>query len=269
VDDGTDCTFDGVSGVCVSGVCGDNLCEGVVCEDDGNECTDDVCNFADGTCNVPDGTSCNAGACLDGACTALTTVGGEVFLNTNSERTPAVGATVSVVGTSLSTTTDDDGKFSFDVFPGGWFFQASKEDTWGYVSPWTVPTSVLLLRVWADEVMTHFEQELGVDIDETKGNVWMDFYPGASYLGGETATFSESYDFASTFDANGSLVLSEKLLPDGDSTLQFFNMDLTEELTVTPVGVEGVNTCRLDKPGIVYPVMAKSVTFVSPICEPL
>ena len=122
VDDGTDCTFDGVSGVCVSGVCGENLCEGVVCEDDGNECTDDVCNFADGTCNVPDGAACGSGACLDGACTVLTTVSGEVILFTDlGPATPAADATVSVVGTSLSTTTDDDGNFSFDVFAGDWF----------------------------------------------------------------------------------------------------------------------------------------------------
>jgi hypothetical protein len=241
-----------------------------VCEDDGNECTGDVCNFADGTCNVSDGTSCSTGACLDGACTALATVSGEVFLNTNSERTPAAGVTVSVVGTSLSTTTDDDGRFSFDVFAGDWFFQPSKVGTWGRIALATVPMTgleFLMFSVNADEVLTHFEQELRIDIDETKGAVWMDFYPGASYLGGETATLSESYDFASTYDANDNLVLSDKLLLDGDSTLQFFNVDLTEELTVTPVGVEGVNTCSLDRPGTVYPVLAKSVTFVSPSCE--
>ena len=47
---GTECTFDGVAGVCVSGVCGENLCEGVVCEDD-DACTNDTCDYVDGTCD--------------------------------------------------------------------------------------------------------------------------------------------------------------------------------------------------------------------------
>jgi hypothetical protein len=49
---GTDCTFDGVAGVCVSGECGENLCEGVVCEDD-DVCTDDTCDYVDATCEFP------------------------------------------------------------------------------------------------------------------------------------------------------------------------------------------------------------------------
>ena len=273
VDDGRVCSFDGLSGVCVSGVCGENLCEGVVCEDDGNECTGDICNFADGTCNVPDGTACGSGACLDGACTALAPVSGEVILFTDlGPATPAADATVSVVGTSLSTTTDDEGRFSFDVFPGDWFFQPSKEGTWGRIDLETVPMTgqeFLQFSVTADALVTQFEQELGVDIDDTKGAVSMDFYPDHSGLGGETATLSESYEFGSTEDANGNFVLSDKLLPDGSSTLQFWNVDLTQELTVTPMGVEGVNQCRLSMPGTLYPVIAKAATFVIPVCEPV
>jgi hypothetical protein len=272
VDDGTGCSFDGAVGVCVSSVCGENLCEGVVCEDDDNECTGDVCNVADGTCNVPDGTACGSGACLDGDCTALTTVSGTVRLHPDDvgPSVPAADATVSVVGTSLSTTTDDDGNFSFDVFAGDWFLHASKEGTWTRIDLHNVPTSGsqdLSLSVTADAVMTQFEQALGRNIDDTKGAVWMDFYPGHSGLGGETATLSESYEFGSTPGANGEPVLSDKLLPDGDSTLQFWNVDLTQELTVTPMGVEGVNQCRLSMPGTLYPVIAKAATFVIPHCE--
>jgi len=273
VDDGRVCSFDGFSGVCVSGVCGENLCEGVVCEDDGNECTGDICNFADGTCNIPDGTACGSGACLDGACTALAPVSGEVILFTDlGPATPAADVTVSVVGTLLSTTTDDDGNFSFDVFAGDWFLHASKEGTWTRINLHNVPTSGaqdLHLSVTADAVVAQFEQAVGRKIDDTKGAVWMDFYPSDSGLGGETATLSESYGFATTEDANGNFVLSDKLLPDGDSTLQFWNVDLTEELTVMPIGVEGVNQCRLSMPGTLYPVIAKAATFVIPVCEPV
>ena len=275
VDDGRVCSFDGLSGVCVSGVCGESLCEGVACEDGGNECTGDICNFADGTCNVPDGTACGSGACLDGDCTALTTVSGTVRLQPDlyvGPSVPAADVTVSVVGTSLSTTTDDDGNFSFDVFAGDWFLHASKEGTWTRIDLHNVPTSGtqdLSLSVTADAAMTQFEQALGRNIDDTKGAVWMDFYPGHSGLGGETATLSESYEFGSTEDANGNFALSDKLLPDSSSTLQFWNVDLTQELTVTPMGVEGVNQCRLSTPGTLYPVIAKAATFVIPVCEPV
>jgi len=50
VDNGTDCTFDGLAGVCVAGVCGENLCEDVVCED-ADSCTDDACDYVDGICD--------------------------------------------------------------------------------------------------------------------------------------------------------------------------------------------------------------------------
>ena len=49
---GTECTFNGLSGVCASGVCGENLCEGVACDDD-DACTDDKCNYVDGMCYFP------------------------------------------------------------------------------------------------------------------------------------------------------------------------------------------------------------------------
>lgn len=275
VDDGTGCSFDGTVGVCVFGVCGENRCEGVVCEDDGNECTGDVCNFADGTCNVPDGTACGSGACLDGDCTALTTASGTVRLHPDlyvGASVPAADVTVSVVGTLLSTTTDDDGNFSFDVFAGDWFLHPSKEGTWSRIDLHNVPTSGaqdLHLSVNADAVVAQFEQAVGRRIDDTKGAVWMDFYPDHSGIGGETATLSESYDFGSTPGANGEPVLSDKLLPYGDSTLQFWNVDLTQELIVTPMGVEGVNQCRLYEPGTLYPVIAKAATFVIPVCEPV
>jgi hypothetical protein len=64
---GTDCTFDGVAGVCVAGVCGENLCLDVVCEDD-DPCTDDICDYVDGTCDFPptvcdDGDDCTEDTC--------------------------------------------------------------------------------------------------------------------------------------------------------------------------------------------------------------
>jgi hypothetical protein len=47
---GTDCTYDGLDGVCVNGVCGENLCEDVVCEE-ADRCVQGSCDFVDGTCD--------------------------------------------------------------------------------------------------------------------------------------------------------------------------------------------------------------------------
>jgi hypothetical protein len=64
---GTDCTFDGLSGVCVSGECGENLCKDVVCDDD-DACTDDECDYVDGTCYFPPVVCDDRNECTDDTC---------------------------------------------------------------------------------------------------------------------------------------------------------------------------------------------------------
>ncbi|MDB4278318.1 carboxypeptidase-like regulatory domain-containing protein [Deltaproteobacteria bacterium] len=211
-----------------------------------------------------DGTACSDGACLDGACTALTTVSGTVTVDDiNNVSSPGVGATVSVLGTSLSTTTDERGEFSFGVFTGDWFFQSEKDDLWGFIRFETVPTGVdgLELDVVTDAVVAEIERDLGIDIDDTKGVISVNFgIPPGEALGGETAELSEAYEYASATNADGDEVLSNVLFPEGGPDLTFWNVDLTEELVVTPKGVEGVNECSLKKPGTVYPIRARFVT---------
>ena len=67
-DDGTVCTLDGGTGVCVYGECGENLCEGVSCDDE--PCREGICDFTDGLCDYiaqsADGTPCVDGDGLDG-----------------------------------------------------------------------------------------------------------------------------------------------------------------------------------------------------------
>lgn len=252
---------------------GPDLCEGVECQDDGNECSEDVCNPVDGMCGVPveAGTACSGGACLDVTCTVLTTVSGTVILDVSLEEDrPAAGATVSVLGTSLSTTTDQFGRFSFGVFAGDWFFQESKEGTWGNIQLETVPPTGLAdleLEIVSDALVAEVAEILMIDIDDAKGWVGVSF---GSILGegGETATLSEPYVGALTPDADDNLVLSDKLLPGGGHDLEFLNVGVTEELTVTPMGVDGVDTCELTYPGTVYPVKAKFSTEVAVSCTP-
>ncbi len=227
---------------------------------------------AAGCAGVIDGTACSDGACLDGACTALTTASGTVLLYEGLDPDlPAVGATVSVHGTSLSTTTDQLGEFSFDVFMGDWFFQTRKEGTWGFFQLETVPTegrNDLDLAVAADALTEQLEQELDIVVDDMKGIVSLSFGSGASREGGETATLSEQYEYASATNANGDEVLSNELLPGGGYELLFYNVDLTEQLTVTPMDAQGGNTCSLRVPGTLYPVRAKFATSVGVVCVP-
>jgi len=223
-----------------------NLCEGVECEDDDNECTEDVCNPADGTCYVPiaNGAVCSGGACLDEVCTFLGTVSGIVYLN--DVETPAeVSARVSVLGTSLS--------------------------TWGEIELHTVlptgPTD-LYFSVFSDALIAELAEMLMIDVDDTKGWVWLSFdLPSGE--GGETATLSVPYVGAWTWDADDNLVLSDELLPGVAEDLTFFSVGLTDELTVMPMGVDGVNTCELRYPDVVLPVMAKFLTSVAIGCIPL
>lgn len=242
------------------------------CNDD-NECTEDACTG--GVCDnaaVEDGAACGSGACLAGACTTLVTVEGTVDLFEGVEPEPrAAGATVAVHGTSLSTTTNESGQFSFDVFAGDWFFKTSKQDTWGFIELETVPSagrSDLELAVASDALAEELAGELGIVIEEAKGLVGLSFGQ-FSGEGGETATLSEPHKHASATNATGQEVLTEALLEGGGYELTFYNVGLTAELIVEPEGAQGVNTCELKNPGTVYPVEAKFGTFVGVVCTPI
>ena len=225
---------------------------------------------------VVDGTACGGGACLDGVCTALTTVSGTVDFG---GAPPGEGSqiTVSVDGTSLSTTTDVSGGFSFAVFPGEWFFVTSKEDTvWGEIKFISVPStgqSNLQLWVGFDDNLPAFEEECGIELDEAKGFVSL-YFVSVSGAGGETATLSVPYGGALTEDADGNCVVSEMILPDvanpfGSMELEFFNVDLTENLVVTPIAPEGYE-CALEHPETVIPVRASFLTgLVDVLCMPV
>jgi len=220
--------------------------------------------MTDGCEGAVDGTACSGGACLDGECTPLVTASGRATQveTLDEEEFPAVGATVSVVGTSLSTTTNERGEFSFGVFTGGWFFQASKPGTWGWIEQETVPAagrSDLETGVLTDGFMVELENLLQIDVDDTKGMIWMTFLPNSG-RGGETATLSESRDGGLTWDVDGNWAASEVLLQGGSPDLGFYDVGLTEELSVMPEGVAGVNECTLNDPELVYPIRAKHQT---------
>ena len=106
-------------------------------------------------------------------------------------------------------------------------------------------------------------------IDPSKGMVGVDFDDTESGLGGETATLSEPYDFAFVFDDMGEPVESDELLAMGLDDLVFAGVDLTPDLEVMPIGVDGVNDCDLLNPGLLYPALEKTIVEVLARCEPL
>jgi len=244
-----------------------------------NTCTIGACGCGPDASHEVDVCICPANTCFDGeSCTALITVTGTVtfFESLDVEGPPAAGATVSAFGTSLRTTTDESGRFSFDVPEGIVFFQAWKEDTWGFLERRHVPKNGTNtdLSVIPDALVAQIAQDLKRDIDETKGIVEPYFDP-ASGLGGETAMLSEPSDFSFTTGASGNWVLSDELLAGGEPLLAFSGVTVTDELTVTPIGVEGY-TCGPRSPegdplpsGIVYPVVAKTFTLVPVGCTPV
>jgi len=242
-------------------------CEGITCEDDGNECSEDVCNPADGTCGLPleDGAPCSVGACLGSVCTELSPVAGTVALeDANGVTSPAAGATVSVVGTSLSTTTNERGEFSIGVFDGDWFLQSDKDELGGLIQLVTVPLAPgeeVELFVWTEAVGEELERELGIEIDETKGVISVNFSvaPGMA-RGGETAELSEPYQHSSATNADGDEVLSDALFAEGGPDLTFWNVNPTEALVVTPKWIDGMGECTLEKPELVYPIKAGFAT---------
>jgi len=218
----------------------------------------------DGCESAVNGTACSGGACLDGVCTALTTVSGTVFVD---EVDAAVGATVSWLGSTLSTTADESGTFSFEVPVGNLFLQASRAGTWGDISLYgTEGASDLEINITSDAGLAEVFPE--VDLDATKGIVDVGFL-NYSRMGGESATVSEAYDSSWVQDVNLNMVMSDALVRGGFPWLAFVNVDVTDELTVRPMGAVGVNTCSLLVPGTVYPVVAKFVTGVDVICTPL
>ena len=199
-----------------------------------------------------------------------TVVSGQVFVSDETEE-PAVGATVSLLGTSLSTTTDDAGEFSLESTVGDVFLRASQESTWGTIRLESVPATGrddLTLEVYAELAVEEWATARMTELDQTKGVVALEFL-GRSAEGGESATLSEPYESAWVEDSEAEAVMSDELLPLGYPWLDFIHVSPTDELTVTPEGAAGVNTCALFVPDTVYPVVSKSFTLVDVLCADL
>jgi hypothetical protein len=198
------------------------------------------------------------------------TVSGKVVI-TGESGTPVAGVTVSVSGTSLSTTSDAEGRFTLQDVPNGdRFFVTAANDHWGFVDYWAVPDETsgdVILGVLPDSEIALLGAALGRTLRDDDGAVDVYFYEGAQ--GGETASISASSDPPFTFDlSDAPVVQAELIVKDGVGDLIFTSVDPSDGITATVTGVSGTTECFVDEtPGIRYPILAESITLVYAYCQ--
>jgi hypothetical protein len=179
---------------------------------------------------------------------------------------------VSVVGTQLSTTTDQAGRFTLENVPNGaQFFATEAAGNWGVVDYWDVPDETQFgadFGVIPDSEIAALAQALGRTISAADGIVDVTFYEGA--VGGETATISAASDDPFTFDAADEPVEQAGVIADVDGFGELIYTSINTgdgPITATVAGVPGTTTCFVDEDaGTTYPIIEKSATIVYAYC---
>lgn len=192
----------------------------------------------------------------------------------DSVEDPVAGATVSVLGTAISTTTNALGQFTLENVPNGeTFFVTRADGSWGVVDFWDVPDETAAgadFGVVPDSEITALAGALGRTLSEADGIVDVTFYEGAE--GGETATISASSDLSFTFTLADDPIVQDGVIADntGFGELIYTSVDPADgPITATVMGAPGVTDCVVDhSPGTTYPILAKSVTIVYAYCSP-
>lgn len=182
------------------------------------------------------------------------------------EPTALAGATVSVVGTSNTATSDADGNFSIMAPTGTVIFVATAAGNWGSQVADMVPSGGLDgldLEVIPDGLATAIAAVLEVQIDPTEGLVAVSFDED-TVQGGETTTISSPSGGSFIFDTDDAPVIGAVLIEGGGSEAIFFNVDLAD--TVTADATSPQDTCPPEFPDAVYSVQAKVLTENDVVC---
>ncbi|MGB5682646.1 MAG: hypothetical protein WBM47_12425 [Polyangiales bacterium] len=214
-------------------------------------------------------------ACGDGGEDAdPSTVSGTVTTRGDSSL-PVAGATVGVYGTPLSTTTDATGAFTLrDVPLGDVFFVTQANGNWGTVDYYYVPEETagvtIDLGVVPDATIGAIAESLGRSLSTSDGAIDVVFFSGAQ--DGETASIDAPSDPPFTFDLDGTAVPQPGVIADdeGYGELVYTSVSIADgPITADVLGVDGVTVCEVaETPGIRYPVLEKSITFVYAYCDP-
>lgn len=200
-------------------------------------------------------------------------VSGVVYARDAAEN-PVAGVTVTVVGTQISTTTDQSGAFTLDDVPNGaQFFATEVTGYWGIVDYWDVPDETRFgadFGVIPEGDIAGIADALGRTLSPNDGGVDVTFYQGA--VGGETASVSADSDPSFTFNLADEPVQQAGVIADNDGfgELIYTSIDTGDgPITATVTGAPGMTACFVDEDaGTTYPILAKAITIVYAYCEP-
>lgn len=201
-----------------------------------------------------------------GASTA--TVSGVVFAaSVADDSVPFEGATVSVVGTSSTTTSGVGGVFSLESPVGTAMLLTTATGYWGELLPGEVPAaglSDLDPEIVPDALVAEVADALSETVDPGKAIVGVEFNTDAP-VGGEMADLGVPYGFAFVFNAAEEPVLGTTLMAGGGSEVVFVNVDIAADVMPTATNAGDV-ACSSEFPSAVYPSQAKVITAVGMVC---
>lgn len=242
-----------------------------------------ICALALGACGSDGGTGGSGGSAGTGGSAGsggtagtgggeTSTVSGVVY-NRDAVEAPVPDATVSVFGTEISTTTDQNGEFTLNDVPNGDAFLVTEaEGTWGIIDYWEVPGETQFgaeLGVVPDADLAAIGEALQRTLSPTDGIVDVTFFIGA--VGGETASISAPSDPSFTFNLADEPVQQDGVIADNDGfgELIYTSVDPGDgPITATVSGVPGTTQCLVDEsPGTTYPIRPKAITIVYAGCQ--
>lgn len=205
---------------------------------------------------------------------ATTTVSGIANVWLPAGDTPISGATVTVFGTQISTTTDASGGFTLENVPHGEvFFTTMANGHWGFSDSYYVPQQTvdpIVLMLLPDDYVIARANELQRTFSEADAMLEIQFYQGAD--GGETGTISAPSDAPFTITLDGHWLEQAGVIANehGSAALIFSSVKTDDgPITVEVAGVSGVTTCVVDETsGTTYPMIPKTITIADAYCEP-
>ena len=217
------------------------------------------------------GTGGTAGTAGTGGVVETSTVQGVVrsFLLLGGGYPAVPGATVGVLDTNLSTTTDQNGAFTLENVPNGEnFFTVEAAGFWGSVDYWDVPGETAQgfeLYVAADADVNAIADELGRTVSVDDGIVEIYFEPAVT---GASGTIDPAdHDPPFTLDASGFLVVQDEIIAvDGVGELFFTSVPAGGSITADVAGPPGTTCSVVESDTGTFPIRPKTITFVYAWC---
>jgi hypothetical protein len=238
------------------------------CGDDGNGTGGTGGSGGTGGTGGTGGSGGTGGTGGTGGSVETSTVTGTVYFYEQGYPT-VPGGTVEVYGTELSTTTNANGDFTLEGVPhGDTFFITTADGSWSVVDYWFVPDETpdggsANLYVVRDAEVAAWSTSIGRTISDSLAMADVTFYYGAQ--GGETATIDADSDLPFTFSGWTAQDQQSVIADSGFGELVFPNIDPpsgTVDAEVMPA------RCSVDESaGLVYPIFAKSITFIYAVCQ--